>query len=393
MKRSHIYCLPARKSTIVIMPETIRSKRVIFMDRNRCVYRKLKSVKGATLMVALLFFLVCACVGSVILAAANTTAGRASSIKDEGNRERYAVNDAVDLVKTEMNKMNAVSATQTWKLSYTQDDFKLSSDGTSVEAADPVLKSGKWVMDLDDNLDQCKWSYVITEKKVIVNNDGSTKVDNCADWSLKDSYFSFDQKNHSMKQSGASTLSNLYQIRDSMAYAVCRHYWSQIAAAVSTENTDGTDPWASLTMGEVPWDQIVTASDTTSNNFSITTSTPFEISLSEEKSGIPTVYAEMSMDSNFNFKVELYCKDGNVKVDDRWLVFKPADVSVNRASDETEQQPTGAETSDQTNPQTTIKLSDGTEIENQTSTYSVTRTVTWSARWDDGTVKLTGGTE
>lgn len=72
------------------------------LDRVR---KKLISDDGASLMLALLFFLVCAVGGAVILASATVSAGRASSLQDvERHQEEYAVDSAAALLKSELEK-------------------------------------------------------------------------------------------------------------------------------------------------------------------------------------------------------------------------------------------------------------------------------------------------
>lgn len=72
------------------------------LDRVR---KKLISDDGASLMLALLFFLVCAVGGAVILASATASAGRVSSLKDvDRQQEEYAVDSAAALLKSELEK-------------------------------------------------------------------------------------------------------------------------------------------------------------------------------------------------------------------------------------------------------------------------------------------------
>lgn len=347
MKRSHIYCLPARKSTIVIMPETIRSKRVIFMDRNRCVYRKLKSVKGATLMVALLFFLVCACVGSVILAAANTTAGRVSSVKESGNSERYAVSSALKLIRTEMNKEETMSVTQSWNSNYT-----VTTDADGNETA--KLDSGsKWVMELDGS----GWSGYVSTVGDSSNSNPSKYL------------FDAAQLNGNAE---------LYQIRDLMAYQVYRHYWNTIINPQqdSTESSDSdSDPWYMLAMGTEEWSSIL--AENTDTTYKITSSTPYEIKLADNS--MKTVYATFSMDSSFNFTVKLYTLEGipgsdsspkekTKEINVRYLIYKPQTSEINRVSTET------------VSSQSESKIG-----------YTVPRSVALSIVWDDGEISTSAG--
>jgi hypothetical protein len=65
------------------------------------VRRKIEDRSGASLSVALLFFLVCAIVGSVLIAAASVSVGRMKGI-EQGEQERYAVDSAMELIAEEM---------------------------------------------------------------------------------------------------------------------------------------------------------------------------------------------------------------------------------------------------------------------------------------------------
>ncbi len=63
--------------------------------------KKLQSNKGASLMVALLLFLVCAAVGAVILAAAAATAGRMSE-RAKMDQRYYSVSSAAELLANQL---------------------------------------------------------------------------------------------------------------------------------------------------------------------------------------------------------------------------------------------------------------------------------------------------
>ena len=65
------------------------------------VQRKIEDRSGASLSVALLFFLVCAIVGSILIAAASVSMGRMKGI-DDGEQERYSLDSAMDLIAEEM---------------------------------------------------------------------------------------------------------------------------------------------------------------------------------------------------------------------------------------------------------------------------------------------------
>lgn len=63
--------------------------------------QKMKSEGGASLAVALLFFIVCAVVGSIIIAAAMSSAGRMSGITS-ADAQRFALDSARDLIEDTM---------------------------------------------------------------------------------------------------------------------------------------------------------------------------------------------------------------------------------------------------------------------------------------------------
>lgn len=65
------------------------------------MYKKFISREGASLAVALLLFLVCAMVGSVVLAGASASAGRLSQ-RRQLQQERYALQSAADMIRTQL---------------------------------------------------------------------------------------------------------------------------------------------------------------------------------------------------------------------------------------------------------------------------------------------------
>ncbi|OON87365.1 hypothetical protein BXO88_03570 [Oribacterium sp. C9] len=71
--------------------------------------KKLKSNSGATLMMALLFFAICAVTGSMILLSATATAGRLSVMRDT-DQNYYAVRSATKFVEKQLNKKEYIEA-------------------------------------------------------------------------------------------------------------------------------------------------------------------------------------------------------------------------------------------------------------------------------------------
>lgn len=72
------------------------------MKLNRTIKTKLKSDRGASLMLALLLFLACAVVGSIVLGAASASSGRMADIKEYDQRY-YAVKSAAQLLVDELD--------------------------------------------------------------------------------------------------------------------------------------------------------------------------------------------------------------------------------------------------------------------------------------------------
>ena len=86
------------------------------------IKRKLNSSKGASVIIALLYFLVAMMVGAVVLTAAATNAGSAShALKDQ--QEYYAVESAIKLIRSDMAKEKIV----------------ISDDGCSFEGEGKIL--------------------------------------------------------------------------------------------------------------------------------------------------------------------------------------------------------------------------------------------------------------
>lgn len=65
------------------------------------VKQKLKSKRGASIILALVFFLICAVVGSIVLASASSNAGRLSHMRDE-QQAYLTVSSAAKLVREEL---------------------------------------------------------------------------------------------------------------------------------------------------------------------------------------------------------------------------------------------------------------------------------------------------
>ena len=95
------------------------------------IYNKLRSKDGASITFALLLFLVCAVLCSVILAAATAAAGRMSKIAETEQRY-YAVTSAAELIKSQFEAVPSVSIVKVEKF----------NDLVYVHGADPAAGLG-----------------------------------------------------------------------------------------------------------------------------------------------------------------------------------------------------------------------------------------------------------
>ena len=94
--------------------------------RNR-IEKKWRGQEGATLLLALLFFLFCAVCGSVVLAAATTSAGRIAGLGK--NRQKYqSVEAAARLLENELHKAS-VTLQETEKITVTVEHVEKENDG------------------------------------------------------------------------------------------------------------------------------------------------------------------------------------------------------------------------------------------------------------------------
>lgn len=100
------------------------------------VYRKLKSDSGASLVFALLVFLLCALTGTVALTAAASNAGRYTHLEAE-QREYFSVASALELLQGQLDKRDSVTvkvkceSTETWQYIYDSGVYTLEKTGSN----------------------------------------------------------------------------------------------------------------------------------------------------------------------------------------------------------------------------------------------------------------------
>lgn len=100
----------------------------------KALKRKAASQKGASITFALLLFLVCAVVSSVVIVAATAVSGRASKIAEMDQRY-YAVNSAAELLRSEL-EAPTVTITTGKKTVSTVDQDENVPDGTTPVTTD-----------------------------------------------------------------------------------------------------------------------------------------------------------------------------------------------------------------------------------------------------------------
>ena len=108
-------------------------------DQMRKVLRKLQSNKGATLMMALLFFVVCAVTGSMILVSATAASGRLEGMTEQ-DQNYYAVRSAVGFFeKTLCSEDTYIQATDKLEI----------KEGTKPDPNDPEKEIEYTIYNLD----------------------------------------------------------------------------------------------------------------------------------------------------------------------------------------------------------------------------------------------------
>lgn len=109
--------------------------------------KKLKSSAGASITFALLLFLVCAVVGSVVLAAGTAASGRFSKLA-EMDRRRASVNSAAELIVGLIDGKCVTKVTETTS-EYTE-TVTYNSDGTETRSTGPSSPVGSTTTESGD---------------------------------------------------------------------------------------------------------------------------------------------------------------------------------------------------------------------------------------------------
>lgn len=97
---------------------------------------KIKSGRGASITFALLIFLVCAVVGSVVLTAATASAGRLNKLA-ENDRRYYSVSSAAELIVDALDGREVVISGQRRDTTVTVNTYKIDGGVVTLESSVP----------------------------------------------------------------------------------------------------------------------------------------------------------------------------------------------------------------------------------------------------------------
>ena len=147
------------------------------------VLNKLKSNNGATLMLALLFFVVCAVTGSMILVSATASSGRLEGMKRR-DQNYYAVMSAVKMCEQQMKEMNVAFTDQLVvtevEVESDDDDDTDSDDDDDTDSSSPegTEYTFKYEEQFGDKDEICKWISSWIKEELISNYQEKKKAAN-----------------------------------------------------------------------------------------------------------------------------------------------------------------------------------------------------------------------
>ena len=363
-----------------------KQKHIHFIRRQ--LHNKLHSESGASLMVALLFFVMCATVGTVVLVAASGSAGRdVQQITDE-ERQRYSLQSAAQMIVRELSnennggtaEANGITCRQKWAYREIELDWVLKSangsdleiDGIDGKATKATKKSnlaegekhrtrGSYVLDVDQK--DIFLESNDTSKHDSDPDDNDSGIENATDmkavWNEK--YWTRGNANvgteadadykrqmtitpSTSATSDSLSVTSFTQLRDVLAIGIYRNYWNKLCKINKTgggksdsfQAADNgltgpmSDPWengipAGITDKDA-WESFSSGSSYrlgTTDLFASKTESggdsaaegvnvaPFVINPpNDAKTDSITmypVYADVTMDENFNLIFHLYC--------------------------------------------------------------------------------------
>ena len=157
------------------------------------IRNKIRSESGASLAAALLFFIVCAVVGSIIIAVAMSSAGRMSGITSADN-QRYALESARSLIEETMLSDPEDSETDPMKRSYYENVSDVDSEDSPTKTLNPesaqITSLNQMKLQMAESLYTLYWSEVkatwnenSTQSSVSGDNSGNKSVgEKVVDW-------------------------------------------------------------------------------------------------------------------------------------------------------------------------------------------------------------------
>lgn len=330
--------------------------------------KKLTSKKGASLMVALLIFMVCAMVGSVILSAAATSMGRASSADTSANKQRYSLESAANLIVHEVlgdeendQHMFGVSFQQTWYFHLATADYVVSGAGTPLTSLSnyittsnglssatlynsyetnptPELIYGDYVLSLDQDKvtphDDSNLAEQIKSGGAGREKDAEEKYAWNYDPESKQTVYWTKTVGEANKQrksvvtdissfNSNPTSNSLQDIVCYLEYQMLRKYWDTIIN--SGQTSADPDP---LNAPVQNWSEIVKKG----GNYSIGTKDALTVDLIGISGSTATdetcpVYADLELDQDGILSIHLYCTEDNNKsssvTESLYLTFTP----------------------------------------------------------------------
>ena len=117
----------------------------------RALRQKASSERGASITFALLLFLVCAVISSIVIVAATAVGGRASRMAEMDQRY-YAVNSAAELVRDVLEAPTVTVTTGTETTSTVDQDDSTVAAGTTAPLTPLVSIDGTSLVSIDDSL-------------------------------------------------------------------------------------------------------------------------------------------------------------------------------------------------------------------------------------------------
>ena len=132
--------------------------------------RKLRSEKGASITFALLLFLVCAMVSSVVIVAATTASGRMSNLAEIDQRY-YAVSSAAELLGATLNGKSVKVVEEQTQTTTTAYDASGNVVGTPSKSYNPTIPSILFYDDEDTMPRNESYSILTSTAAILTEND------------------------------------------------------------------------------------------------------------------------------------------------------------------------------------------------------------------------------